>query len=157
MSWLKPRSIRGQLISGLICVFKGPPGDCIRQSPADAQKHPPPRFTNGLVLRLESEVDLLALQSQAPLTQAQAGYLEPILRTMINSPSIRAAMVTDTNGRIIASSDPLYQWHGPADAAGKKGNDGQVGGGEFSRSRGESVKRCRLSTSAANSADFLGL
>src|SRR6202034_2936977 len=56
--------------------------------------------------RLESEVSLLALQSQESLSQGQAGYLVPILRAMTNSPSIRAAVVTDVNGQVIASSDP---------------------------------------------------
>ena len=51
-------------------------------------------------------MNLLALQSQDSLAQGQANYLLPILRTMVNAPGIRAAVVTDTNGRIIASSDP---------------------------------------------------
>ena len=102
MSWLKPRSIRGQLISGLI-LFEGLLVIVfaillVREQASEIHER--------ARLRLESEVNLLALQSQDSLAQGAAGYLEPILRTMINSPGIRAAVVTDTNGRIIASSDP---------------------------------------------------
>jgi PAS domain S-box-containing protein len=102
MSWLKPRSIRGQLISGLV-LFEGLlvitfATLLVREQALEIHER--------ARLRLESEVSLLALQSQESLAQGQAGYLVPILRAMTNSPSIRAAMVTDVNGRIIASSDP---------------------------------------------------
>ena len=69
-------------------------------------------------------MNLLALQSQDSLAQGQAGYLVPILRAMINSPAIRTAMVTDTNGRVIASSDPEHERQGAADAPGKKASGG---------------------------------
>jgi PAS domain S-box-containing protein len=102
MSWLKPRSIRGQLISGLV-LFEGLlvitfATLLVREQALEIHER--------ARLRLESEVSLLALQSQESLAQGQVGYLVPILRAMTNSPSIRAAMVTDVNGRIIASSDP---------------------------------------------------
>ncbi len=102
MSWLKPRSIRGQLISGLI-LFEGLLVVVfaillVREQALEIHER--------ARLRLESEVNLLALQSQDSLAQGQTGYLVPILRAMINSPAIRTAMVTDANGRVIASSDP---------------------------------------------------
>jgi PAS domain S-box-containing protein len=102
MSWLKPRSIRGQLISGLI-LFEGLlvivfATLLVREQASEIHER--------ARLRLESEVNLLALQSQESLAHGQAGYLVPILRAMINSPSIRAAVVTDSNGQVIASSDP---------------------------------------------------
>src|SRR3984885_854898 len=102
MSWLKPRSIRGQLISGLV-LFEGLlvvtfATLLVREQALEIHER--------ARLRLESEVSLLALQSQESLSQGQAGYLVPILRAMTNSPSIRAAVVTDVNGRVIASSDP---------------------------------------------------
>ena len=102
MSWLKPRSIRGQLISGLI-LFEGLlvivfATLLVREQASEIHER--------ARLRLESEVNLLALQSQDSVAQGQVGYLVPILRAMINSPSIRAAVVTDSNGRVIASSDP---------------------------------------------------
>ncbi len=102
MSWLKPRSIRGQLISGLV-LFEGLlvitfATLLVREQASEIHER--------ARLRLESEVNLLALQSQESLAQGQAGYLVPILRAMTNSPSIRAAVVTDVNGSIIASSDP---------------------------------------------------
>ena len=107
MSWLKPRSIRGQLISGLI-LFEGLlvigfATLLVREQASEIHER--------ARVRLESEVNLLALQSQDSLTQSsvtgvQAGYLAPILRAMVNSPNIRAAVVTDANGRVIAGSDP---------------------------------------------------
>ncbi len=102
MSWLKPRSIRGQLISGLI-LFEGLLVIVfaillVREQASEIHER--------ARLRLESEVNLLALQSQDSLSQGQIGYLVPILRAMTNSQSIRAAVVTDSNGRVIASSDP---------------------------------------------------
>jgi signal transduction histidine kinase len=101
MSWLKPRSIRGQLISGLV-LFEGLlvitfATLLVREQASEIHER--------ARMRLESEVNLLALQSQESLSQGQAGYLVPILRAMTNSPSIRAAVVTDVNGRVIASSD----------------------------------------------------
>jgi PAS domain S-box-containing protein len=102
MSWLKPRSIRGQLISGLI-LFEGLlvigfATLLVREQASEIHER--------ARVRLESEVNLLALQSQESLAQGQTGYLDPILRATINSPSIRAAVVTDSNGVVIASSDP---------------------------------------------------
>src|SRR5277367_1444390 len=102
MSWLKPRSIRGQLISGLILLE----GLLVVVFATLLVREQALEIHERARLRLESEVNLLALQSQDSLAQGQAGYLVPILRAMINSPSIRTAMVTDSNGRVIASSDP---------------------------------------------------
>jgi signal transduction histidine kinase len=102
MSWLKPRSIRGQLIlrlilfeSLLVIAFSVL---LVREQASEIHQRAGER--------LESEVNLLALQSQDSLAQRQAGYLPPILRTMIIAPGIRAAVVTDADGRILASSDP---------------------------------------------------
>ncbi len=82
MSWLKPRSIRGQLISGLI-LFEGLLVVVfaillVREQALEIHER--------ARLRLESEVNLLVLQSQDSLAQGQAGYLVPILRAMANSP-----------------------------------------------------------------------
>jgi PAS domain S-box-containing protein len=116
MSWLKPRSIRAQLITGLI-LFEGllvVVFSILLVREQASEIHERAR------IRLESEVNLLALQSQNPLAQGQAAYLEPILRSMINSPSIRAAMVTDTNGLVIASSDPSLNGKDPLTRLEKK-------------------------------------
>ena len=102
MSWLKPRSIRGQLISGLI-LFEGL---LVVTFAILLVREQATEIHERARMRLESEVRLLALQSQDSLAQGQVQYLEPILRAMTNSPSVRAALVTDTNGRVIASSDP---------------------------------------------------
>ena len=95
MSWLKPRSIRGQLISGLI-LFEGLLVVVfaillVREQALEIHER--------ARLRLESEVNLLALQSQDSLAQGQAGYLVPILRAMINSPvSVQRWLQTSTAG-----------------------------------------------------------
>ena len=116
MSWLKPRSIRGQLISGLI-LFEGLlvigfATLLVREQASEIRER--------ARLRLESEVSLLALQSQESLAQGQTGYLEPILRATINSPSIRAAVVTDSHGLVIASSDPRMNGKDPLTKLEKK-------------------------------------
>src|ERR1700760_3234219 len=102
MSWLKPRSIRGQLISGLILLE----GLLVVVFATLLVREQALEIHERARLRLESEANLLVLQSQDALAQGQAGYMVPILRAMVNSPVIRAAMVTDINGRVIASSDP---------------------------------------------------
>src|ERR1700689_3604314 len=102
MSWLRPRSIRGQLISGLV-LFEGL---LVITFAARLGRQQASEIHERARVRLESEVNLLALQSQESMAHGQAGYLVPILRAMINSPSIRAAVVTDVDGRVIASSDP---------------------------------------------------
>src|SRR6201992_3222303 len=102
MSWLKPRSIRGQLISGLV-LFEGLlvivfATLLVREQASEIHER--------ARQRVYSELNLLAWQSQDSLSQDQAGYLVPILRTMVNSPGIRAALVTDIHGRVMASSAP---------------------------------------------------
>src|ERR1700761_9041588 len=102
MSWLRPRSIRGQLITGLI-LFEGLLVIVFATLLVNEQAS---EIHERARLRLESEVNLLALQSQESLSHGHGEYLLPILRAMANSPSIRAAMVTDTVGRVIAGSTP---------------------------------------------------
>jgi hypothetical protein len=116
MSWLKPRSIRGQLISGLV-LFEGLlvitfATLLVREQASEIHER--------ARLRLQSEVNLLALQSQESLAQGQTGYLVPILRAMTNSPSIRAAVVTDVNGRVIAASDAAMNGKNPLTRLEKK-------------------------------------
>ena len=109
MSWLRPRSIRGQLISGLILME----GLLVVVFATLLVREQASEIHERARLRLESEVNLLALQSEDSLAQGQVEYLEPILRAMTNSPSIRAAMITDNSGEVIAASagvkskDPL--------------------------------------------------
>ncbi len=61
-----------------------------------------------LRLRLESEVSLLASQGQESLGQGEGAYLQPIVQAAMLGlpPNIRQAMITDANGRVLASSDP---------------------------------------------------
>jgi signal transduction histidine kinase len=102
MSWLKPRSIRGQLIFGLILLE----GLLVVVFATLLVREQATEIHERARLRLESEASLLALQSQESLGQGEGAYLEPIVRAMLSSPSIHRAMVTDTNGRVLASSDP---------------------------------------------------
>ena len=102
MSWIKPRSIRGQLIFGLI-LFEGLlvlvfATLLVREQASEIHER--------ARVRLESEANLLALQSQESLGRGQSVYLQPIVRTMLDSPNVHAAMITDPDGRVIASSDP---------------------------------------------------
>ena len=102
MSWLKPRSIRGQLIFGLILLE----GLLVVVFATLLVREQATEIHERARLRLESEASLLALQSQESLGQGEGVYLEPIVRAMLSSPSIHQAMVTDANGRVLASSDP---------------------------------------------------
>ncbi len=101
MSWLKPRSIRGQLIFGLILLE----GLLVLVFATLLVREQASEIHERARLRLESEVNLLALQTQESLGQGESVYLQPIVRAMLNSPNIHAAMVTSPDGRIIASSD----------------------------------------------------
>jgi len=103
MSWLKPRSIRAQLITGLILLE----GLLVVVFATLLVREQASEIHERARLRLESEVNLLALQSEDSLAQGQSGYILPILRATTNSPSIRAAMVTDPNGKVIAASDGI--------------------------------------------------
>jgi PAS domain S-box-containing protein len=102
MSWLTPRSIRGQLIFGLILLE----GLLVVVFATLLVREQASEIHERARIRLEAEAKLLALQSQDSLAQGQGAYLQPIVRTMQNSPSIHAAMVTDAQGRVLASSDP---------------------------------------------------
>ena len=94
-------------------------------------------------------MNLLALQSQDSLAQGQAGYLVPILRAMVNSPGIRAALVTDIHGRVIASSDPGMNGKDLRTSLEKKHMEDTPGAAIFLFPAGLG-KRCRRSMSAAD-------
>src|ERR1700733_14692690 len=102
MSWLKPRSIRGQLIFGLILLE----GLLVVVFATLLVREQASEIHERARLRLESEASLLAIQSQESLGQGESVYLQPIVRAMSNSPNIRQAMITDPDGRVLASSDP---------------------------------------------------
>jgi signal transduction histidine kinase len=101
MSWSRPRSIRGQLIFGLILLE----GLLVVVFATLLVREQASEIHERARLRLESQANLLALQSQDSLGKNAAAYLQPIVRAML-TPSTRVAMVTDTEGRVIASSDP---------------------------------------------------
>jgi signal transduction histidine kinase len=102
MSWLKPRSIRGQLIFGLILLE----GLLVVVFATLLVREQASEIHERARLRLESEASLLAIQSQESLGQGESVYLQPIVRAMSTSPNIRQAMITDPDGRVLASSAP---------------------------------------------------
>ena len=116
MSWLKPRSIRGQLIFGLI-LFEGLLVIGFATLLVNEQAS---EIHERARVRLESEVNLLALQSEESLADGHAEYLVPIVRAMMTSPSIRSAMVTDTEGRLIAGNQPGTEGQTPLTRLEKK-------------------------------------
>jgi PAS domain S-box-containing protein len=102
MSWPRPRSIRGQLIFGLILLE----GLFVVVFATLLVREQASEIHERARLRLESEANLLAVQSQESLGQGERFYLQPLVDAMLNSPGIHRAMVTDPEGRVIASSDP---------------------------------------------------
>lgn len=102
MSRLKPRSIRGQLIFGLILLE----GLLVVVFATLLVREQASEIHERASAHLEAEASLLALQSQDALAEGREAYLQPIVRTMLISQTIHAAMVTDPQGRVIASSNP---------------------------------------------------
>lgn len=102
MRWYRPRTIRGQLIFGLI-VLEGLvvlvfASLLVHEQTSEIHRH--------AEQRIQSQANLLALQAQQALSRDEQAYLEPIVHAMLTSPTIRNAMVTSPDGRIIASSNP---------------------------------------------------
>ena len=101
MSWLKPRSIRGQLIFGLILLE----GLLVVAFATMLVREQASEIHERARVSLEAKANLLALQAQESLGQGEGIYLQPIVRTMLSSPTIQAAMITDLAGRTLAGSD----------------------------------------------------
>ena len=78
-------------------------------------------------LRLESEVNLLVLQSQDSLAQGQAGYLVPILRAMVNSPGHPCSHGYRYQRPGHRQQRSGHERQGPADAPGKEAPGGHPG------------------------------
>lgn len=103
MRWYKPRSIRGQLIFGLIILE----GLLVVVFATLLVHEQASEIHRQAQQRIESQVNLLALQAQQALSHNEQAYLQPIVHAMLTSPSVRNAMVTSPDGRVIASSNPL--------------------------------------------------
>lgn len=103
MGLLKPRTIRGQLMSGLILfevlVLAILSAVVIREQRAELQTRTDQR--------LEYQASLIAIQSSAAMEDNEYTVLARMLDTMRDDPSIRAVQITDVQGKtILSSSDP---------------------------------------------------
>lgn len=103
MSRLIPRTIRGQLTSGLI-IFEILVLAVFSLALAREQQRELQTRTDR---RLEYQASLLAIQSSAAMAGNHYGMLDRLLAGTVGAPSIRAAQITDLQGRtLFSSADP---------------------------------------------------
>ncbi len=102
MSMLRPRTIRGQLISGLILfeilVLAVLSAVLVQDQRAELRLRTD--------RRLEYQAVLLAIQSTTAMRDHQYDTLDQVVRAMPNAHSIREVQLTDMQGRTLVSSDP---------------------------------------------------
>jgi signal transduction histidine kinase len=102
MPRLKPHSIRGQLMSGLIIfeilVLAVVSILLVREQRKELQTRTD--------RRLEYQASLLAIQGSAAMADNQYGTLDRVIAATRDSPSIHAVQLTDLQGRTLVSSDP---------------------------------------------------
>lgn len=102
---LKPRTIRGQLMSGLILfeilVLAVVSAVLVREQQKELQ--------NRTDRRLEYQASLLAIQGSAAMEANEYATLDRIMLSVRDSPSIHAVQITDLQGRTLFSSDPTMK------------------------------------------------
>jgi signal transduction histidine kinase len=102
MPLLKPRTIRGQLMSGLILfeilVLAVVSVVLVREQRRELQ--------NRTDRRLEYQASLLAIQANAAMEDRQYATLNRVVDAARDAPSIHAVQITDLQGRTLFSSDP---------------------------------------------------
>ena len=102
MGFLRPRTIRGQLMGGLILfeilVLAILSGLVIREQRSE--------LLNRTDQRLEYEASLIALLSGTVLEDNQFSSLEHIINAMHEGPGVRSVQITDLQGRTLMSSGP---------------------------------------------------
>jgi signal transduction histidine kinase len=102
MSILRPRTIRGQLMSGLILfeviVLAVLSAVLIREQRDELRSR--------TERRLEYQSGLFAIQASSAMRAGQLITLQPVVDAMREGPSIHALQVTDPQGRTLLSSDP---------------------------------------------------
>ncbi|HUY82916.1 MAG TPA: ATP-binding protein [Acidobacteriaceae bacterium] len=102
MPLLRPRTIRGQLMTGLIIfeilVLAVVSVVLIREQRRELQYRTD--------RRLEYQASLLAIQSSAAFADQQYSTLDRVVQAANDSPSIHAVQITDLQGRTLFSSDP---------------------------------------------------
>ena len=105
MPSLKPRTIRGQLMSGLIffeiLVLAVVSLLLVREQRKELQTR--------TYRRLEYQASLLAIQANAAMAANQYSTLDHILAAMRDAPSIRSIQITDLQGRTLFSSETGMQ------------------------------------------------
>src|SRR5450755_4554124 len=101
MSLLRPRTIRGQLIAGLI-LFEVLLVAMLATVMVAVQSRELDRRSER---RVDYQVSLLAVQAEDALLDNDPAMLERVVEKMRYSPSIRAIQVTDIHGVTIVSAD----------------------------------------------------
>ncbi len=102
MSMLRPRTIRGQLMSGLILfevIVLAVLSVVLVREQGDELRSRTER-------RLEYQARVLAVQASAAISADQLDTLQRVVDDMRDAPSIRDVQITDTQGRTLVSSDP---------------------------------------------------
>src|SRR5580658_6018850 len=105
MSMLRPRTIRGQLMSGLILfevIVLAVLSVVLVREQGDELRSRTER-------RLEYQASVLAVLTSAAMSDGQFHTLQHVLNAMRDAPSIRAVQITDTQGRTLVSSDSGMQ------------------------------------------------
>jgi len=102
MSMLRPRTIRGQLISGLI-LFEILVLAVLSMVLVQDQRAELRLRTDR---RIEYQATLLAIQSTSAIRDGQYQTLDQVVQAMPNAHSIREVQLTDMQGRTLVSSDP---------------------------------------------------
>jgi PAS domain S-box-containing protein len=102
MTLLRPRTIRGQLMAGLIffellalAVF----GALLVREQSTALQERTDR-------RLEYQASILAVQAGADMANGHFDLLIPVITAMQSAPGIRTVQITDPNGLTLLSSEP---------------------------------------------------
>jgi len=101
MSILRPRTIRGQLMSGLIVfeviVLAILSVVVIREQSAELRSRTDQR--------LEYQARGLAIQAEGPIGAEERKTLQRVVDNLRDAPGVRAVQITDTQGRVQVSSD----------------------------------------------------
>jgi signal transduction histidine kinase len=102
MAILRPRTIRGQLISGLI-LFEVIILTVLSVVLIHEQRD---ELQSRTQRRLEYQAGSLAIQTGTAMSAGQMDTLQRLANALREAPSIRAVQITDAQGRTLASSDP---------------------------------------------------
>jgi signal transduction histidine kinase len=105
MRLLKPRTIRGQLMGGLILfeilVLAVVSAVLVREQRKELQTRTD--------RRLEYQAALLAIQGSAAMEDGQYSTLDRLVAATTDAPSIRSVQITDLQGRTLVSSIPAMK------------------------------------------------